>query len=398
MPLSPLIMATFLSAASARVIDPLMGILAQHFHSKISAVSGTIAAFTLGYAASQIVLGPLGDRHGKLRVLFGALIGYALAMAACAAASSLVMLIGLRAMAGAAAGGLLPVCLAYVGDWVVYERRQVTLSRLTNGYLFGQIVVGPIGGVLGQALGWRAPFICLSASGVFAAIWLNFRLYQLPDKRTEMPHGHLHGFRLLISNTGSRWLFFATLIEGALFAGSFPFVAPYMHDIFGLSYGMAGLTLSCFGLGALLYGRNAGWLVPHFGESGLVITGGLTLVAGFSLAAVSFMWPLVGVAELLLGLGYFCLHGVLQTRATELLPGARATAVSGFVLALFLGQSLGAVGMGAAVASLGYRRAFLGDAAAIGVLTLLLAGLVRRYKPGHIPPTGLPNIEDHGVQ
>jgi predicted MFS family arabinose efflux permease len=66
------------------------------------------------------------------------------------------------------------------------------------------------------------------------------------------------------------------------------------------------------------------------------------------------------------------LHSVLQARATEMLPRARATAVATFACLLFLGQSLGALLVGGAIARWGYGAAFLLDAGAIVLLALWL--------------------------
>jgi predicted MFS family arabinose efflux permease len=45
-------------------------------------------------------------------------------------------------------------------------------------------------------------------------------------------------------------------------------------------------------------------------------------------------------------LGYYMIHSTLQTKATELAPGARGTAVSLFAFSLFLGQGIGAALLG----------------------------------------------------
>jgi predicted MFS family arabinose efflux permease len=63
-------------------------------------------------------------------------------------------------------------------------------------------------------------------------------------------------------------------------------------------------------------------------------------------------------------------HGVLQARSTEALPEARATAVSAFAMALFLGQGLGSVAFGAVLAQAGYSGAFLMAAAAMVALAI----------------------------
>ena len=123
-------------------------------------------------------------------------------------------------------------------------------------------------------------------------------------------------------------------------------------------------------------------MLERLREPGLVLCGGL-LVAGTLLAALELgSWFLFIPVPMALGLGYFMLHSVMQTRATELLPDARATAVSLFIFMLFLGQALGALLMGGAIAIWGYHGAFHLDLAAIVLLTLWLANYMRhRYEP-----------------
>ena len=64
--------------------------------------------------------------------------------------------------------------------------------------------------------------------------------------------------------------------------------------------------------------------------------------------------------------------------ATELLPNARATAVSSFAFVLFLGQSVGAIFIGTMIAHAGYQAAFLTDGAAIVVFAFYLSTVLRR--------------------
>jgi predicted MFS family arabinose efflux permease len=381
LPLATLTSAAFLSAAGARMIDPLLSILSKNFNESVSATSMTVVSFTMAYGASQIVVGPIGDRYGKLRVLLGALIAYATAMAACASAGSLFALIMLRVGAGAACGGLVPVCLAYLGDWVPYQDRQIALTHVLSGFIFGQMLGGPVGGALGQWLGWQSVFLLLSFAGLIGAVHLAFRMKAFPDLRSHARTKRGRDYSLLARQPTARSLLIATLVEGAILAGSFPFIAPFLHDVFGLSYAAAGLVLTCFGLGAFVYVRLAQRLVSTFGEIWLVVFGGLLLATGFVLAAASPIWPLVAFAEVLLGLGYVTLHSVLQTRATELLPTSRATAVSAFAFMLFIGQGVGTLAMSGIIAWIGYRNTFSLNAIAVLPLVGWLRAFLRRNAP-----------------
>jgi len=378
LPLGLLAAAAFLSSAGARVIDPLLHIIATDFATTVPAVSVLVAAFTLPYGLCQLFLGPLGDRAGKLRVMLGALLAYVLATGACALAGSLPVLTVLRVAAGAASGGLIPVAMAYVADAVPYQDRQVVLGRFLNGIVLAQTLAGPVGGVFGQYFGWRGVFLLLAAGALVVSAALAQRIRRLPDRHDRKGGFNLANYVALARHRFARRLLLCSALDGMLLTGCFPFLAPYMRDRFELSYAVIGLVLAAFGLGMLVYTRLVQWLVVQLGEAGLVLAGGAAMSAAIVAGMASPLWEAFVPVELLLGLGYYLLHGVMQARATEMLPHARATAVGSFAFMLFMGQSIGALCMGVLIARLGYQGAFLVDAAAILLLGIGLGRLMRR--------------------
>jgi predicted MFS family arabinose efflux permease len=74
---------------------------------------------------------------------------------------------------------------------------------------------------------------------------------------------------------------------------------------------------------------------------------------------------------ILLGMGYYTMHGTLQTRATELAPEARGTAVSLFAFFFFMGQATGPQLLGSIVKSGGYAPAFI--TAGVGLFIVAVA-------------------------
>jgi predicted MFS family arabinose efflux permease len=369
--------AGFLSSAGARVIDPLLHVIATEFATTVPAVSILITAFTLPYGLCQLMLGPAGDRFGKMRVLLTTLVAYSIATGACALASDLPTLTLLRAGAGAASAGLIPVCLAYIGDAVPYQDRQVTLSRFLTGVVLAQTMAGPIGGIFGDYLGWRGVFLLLAAGAMLVAIAFAWRLRSLPDRANRAAGFDLTRYAALAASPTARLLLVGALLDGGILVGCFPFQAPYVRERFGLPYSGIGLLLACFGLGAMLYTRFARRIVPKLGEPGMIRLGGLLMAAGLILAALSPWWQSFVLVQVMLGLGFFMLHGVMQARATELLPNARATAVAGFACCLFVGQSIGARGMGALIGAVDYRTAFALQAVAVLAVAAWLARLMR---------------------
>src|SRR3954453_10069263 len=81
-------------------------------------VSWLVTAYVVAAAATTPLWGKLGDRHGRKRLLEIALVTFVGASALCGAAQGITTLIIVRAVQGAAAGGLMTLAMAAVGDLV----------------------------------------------------------------------------------------------------------------------------------------------------------------------------------------------------------------------------------------------------------------------------------------
>src|SRR4051812_15625170 len=136
-PIGLLALAGFASGSGMRLLDPLLLLAADSFHVTVASTAVLVAGFMLPYGLGQAVLGPLGDRLGKLRVVCVAVTLYGLFVAACAAASGMTALVALRAVSGLFAGAIIPLIMAHLGDVVSYGERQATLGRFMTGMVNG---------------------------------------------------------------------------------------------------------------------------------------------------------------------------------------------------------------------------------------------------------------------
>src|SRR5919112_6174473 len=113
-----LILATsgFASTFSGRAVEPMVGIIARDLSAPVETIALLAAAFTLPYAFIQPILGPIGDAVGKERVMKMCLLVLVLALAGSIVAPDASTLFGWRIVAGVAAGGIVPLALALIGD------------------------------------------------------------------------------------------------------------------------------------------------------------------------------------------------------------------------------------------------------------------------------------------
>src|SRR5881392_2275885 len=125
---------------------------------RLADVSWVVTAYVVAAAAFAPLWGKLGDRHGRKLVLEASLAIFLFASAVCGVAQSLWMLVVARSVQGVAAGGLMSLAQAAVGDLVSPRER----GRY-QGYIMAVFAVaasvGPLlGGVLVDHASWRWVF------------------------------------------------------------------------------------------------------------------------------------------------------------------------------------------------------------------------------------------------
>ncbi|MFD7018326.1 MFS transporter [Streptomyces sp. NPDC059928] len=138
---------------------------------------------------------------------------------------------------------------------------------------------------------------------------------------------------------------------------------PAEHQPEHVAYGVAAMG------GAQAVRRLAGRLGPV----ALIVTGGIQLTPEYAAAALHPSLATLTLTALLLGGGWAFLHSTVQAWATQVVPGARATGVAFFGVALYLGSALG-TGLGSAAAQRGAFQGLFGMAAVLSLpLTALAA-------------------------
>ena len=397
--------------ADARVIDPLLHVVSTEFGITPPAAAVLISSYALPYGLFQLLFGPIGDRIGKLRVMAACLALFAFGTFACAFVPNIPVFAVLRFLTGVVAAAVIPMSLGYIGDKFPYQDRQIALGRFMSALMIGQIAGSTLGGLFGQYLGWRYIFIVFGivALGVAALLAREGRTYPEPVK-TDRPLGRailtvpMGGLLIfvgllgvlprvesaLLEAAGAGLLVYAlatqygallrrpgaplvlgtVMMEGLFVFGGLAYLASSLTDRFGINYAYAGLMVAGFGCGGLIYSVSVKKLVKRIGELGVLLLGGSLLGVGFVATGLMPSWHWFIPAVIVVGMGYYTMHGTLQTRATELAPQARGAAISLFAFFFFLGQATGPQLLGAVLKSRGYAASFV--VAGAGLFTTAL--------------------------
>ncbi len=312
-------------------VGALLVSLAQDLGRDLAAASAVASAYFLCYGLSQPLWGLASDRFGRVRTVRVALALAAVGALVSAASPGLSVLVAARAATGACMAAVVPAGLVWVGDAVPIERRQRTLTDLNAATAFGITVAIGLGGLLAGAVSWRAAFL---VPGVAAAV-LSVVFRRLPEPaRHPGPAG---GVPAVLRSGWGRLVLALALVEGAALLGLITYFAPALESR-GFSPTSAGLVVALYGVGLFLASRvvkrTAARVLPQvflgLGAAGLA-------VSYLAIAASRSGW-VVGGGALLVGAAWAGMHSTMQTWATDAVPHARASMVSLFAGALFVGS------------------------------------------------------------
>jgi EmrB/QacA subfamily drug resistance transporter len=160
---------------------------------RLADVSWVVTAYVVAAAAGAPLWGKLGDRHGRKLTLEASLAIFLAASAICGVAQSLWMLVAARAVQGIAAGGLMSLAQAAVGD-LVSPRERGRYQGYIMAVFAAAASLGPLlGGLLVDHASWRWVFYVNLPIGVLALIGVHLRL----------PAGQVHAPRTRLDLAGA---------------------------------------------------------------------------------------------------------------------------------------------------------------------------------------------------
>jgi predicted MFS family arabinose efflux permease len=345
-------LVAFASSLSVRAVDPVIPLVAADLAVSTATAALLSTAFALPYALTQPVLGPIADMVGKTRFMTGCLVVLTAACAIGALAPVFALVLAARVVSGIVAGGVFPIAMAIIGDrWAIGER-QVAIGRLLAAAMVGNLLGASLSGVIGDVLGWRGVFVGM---GVFALLATVAGVVGFRGTGREQP-ARLDlamipaNYRTVFANPKAKICYAAVFLEGVFVFGLFPYVAVLLREAGETRASIAGLVIAGFGVGGLCYSGAVSLLIARLGERRMMVLGGALVAGALAFVALDLAWPFQVTAFLVLGFGFFTLHGCIQLYATELAPTARASAMSLHSSSFFFGQAVGPLYYGLAMA------------------------------------------------
>jgi MFS transporter, DHA2 family, triacylglyceride efflux pump len=212
-----------------------------------------VSGFLLGYVGVLPLIGRIADLRGRIPVLLGSLIVFAVGSVITAAAYDLPSIVTGRLVQGIGGGGLIPPTLALVADLWPPERRGLPLGLVGAVQELGS-VLGPLYGAVVLAFGsWRNIFWLNCGVGlVLAAAMVRLRD---ADRRAPDRPGRLDLIGLGLGLLALAGLALVMLEPEALVTGVTSGLA--FLPVAGESRWLTPIALSTFGVAAVFLVREA---------------------------------------------------------------------------------------------------------------------------------------------
>ncbi|HEU0102797.1 MAG TPA: MFS transporter [Mycobacteriales bacterium] len=378
--------ASATSAFDRFAVSALLVSLAADLGEPLGAATAAASAYFLCYGLSQPLWGLASDRLGRVRTMRVALALAAVFALLSALAPGLPLLVLARACTGACMAAVVPTCLVYVGDAVPLVRRQRTLTDINAATATGITLATGLGGVLAATLSWRVAF---AVPGVAAAVVVAV-LARLPEPPpSRLAQG---GVPTVLR---SRWgvvVLVLALVEGAALLGLLTYLAPALEDA-GWSARTAGPVVALYGLGLLLTSRVVKRVAGRTRPEVFLAAGAAGLVVAYTAVAATRSGWAVGGAAVVVGAAWAGMHSTMQTWATEVVPQARASMVSLFAGALFVGSGVATAGLSPLADAARWPLLFgIGGLLAAAFGAAAVVGRARYPGAPGPPDTGIPPV------
>ncbi|MGF6887760.1 EmrB/QacA subfamily drug resistance transporter [Nocardia sp. GAS34] len=405
-----MILAALLDMIDGSIVNTALPSIGRGLGARPPELQWTVSAYLLGFAATLIVAGHLGDRFGRKSLFLAGVAGFAAASLASAVAAQPEQLIAARAVQGVAAAVIMPQVLGSFRIWFTGAERGKVFA--IYGSIAGIAVAAGVvlGGVLTDwnlfGWGWRTIFavnVPLAAAVIMlGALWipashdratgrvgvvgagvlaLSLVAIALPLVQGRSAGWPLWGWLCLGAGVaslvglmaGQRALgarrpilptglftsgaFVAGLVVQMLFYGAMSgfmlILTVWLQAGQGFSPARAGLVMVAFSGGTFLTAPMIDRLVARFGR-GALAAGGLILAGGFSWMVHAARhahqhaatWPLVP-GLLVAGAGLGLMVIPLANIVLTAVPADLAGAASGvFATAQQFGGALGVAAIG----------------------------------------------------
>ncbi|MBZ6067442.1 MFS transporter [Aeromonas schubertii] len=336
-------LGSFLVFLNLYQAHPLLPLLAAQFAIPPLEAGAALSATTAGLALGLLPMARIADRHGRRIVMLGSLLGAILLSLWLSQITHFTGLLLLRFLQGVLLAGLPATAVAYMGE--EFSKRAlisavgIYIAANSLGGIAGRVVAGMLAGALG---GWHQAFLGI---GLISLLLLPLVCWLLPPQQGFRPAMAQPGelVMALRQHLGSPLLVGAYLIGGLNFM---VFLNQYSYLTFLLSQPPFSVPTQWLGLLFLTYlsgtlaSSLSGRINRYLGTAHTMAGGIIIMISGALLLLLGSLAGILG-GLLVASFGFFLTHASASSWVGQHVRKHRAIASSLYLIAYYLGASLG---------------------------------------------------------
>jgi DHA1 family bicyclomycin/chloramphenicol resistance-like MFS transporter len=246
---------------TGNIIMVLIRVLSQDFYVSHSAILVAIPAFMFPFALTQLFSGAISDIKGRIPVLIGGLILFAIAMLIAALAISLEMFAIANFIGGVGFGLINPVLIALMTDIIPPPSIPKKLGYLSASANLG-VGLGPLIASQMILIGWRSIYILFIIIACFGLV------YMIKTKRPSQEISEDSGIKIFLKQLHIEW---RRLVVVLMMISAFLISHTYLAINIWTSRTLAGvveewltgIVLGLAGVGAAITGIITGSLIKR---------------------------------------------------------------------------------------------------------------------------------------
>jgi predicted MFS family arabinose efflux permease len=336
-------------------VQPLLHQLRGEFHVSTSTASALMTCTQTGYALGLAFVVPLGDIIPRRKLVVGIFLLAAMMVGIGSFITSFSFFVVLSVLIGlTSVGG--QVIIPFAADLAPEEQRGRVIGKVMTGLLMGVLLSRTFSGLIAQAWGWRAVYVCAAGLLIAMAGVMHFALPQEPIR------SHVRYRTLVMSSwlliTKHRQLQKRAYFGSLLFAANSTLWTPLSFHLaiapFKYSNAVIGL-FGLFGVAGILAANAAGAQADKQRTKVMTIIGAAVLMVSFVILGIGqHMLMGLAIGIIVMDAGMQTVQITNQSVIYSLMPEARSRINSAYMVCCFSGASIGSYLAGVIYSSYGW--------------------------------------------
>ncbi len=320
------------------IIGGILDLVAEDLEISLGRTGLLISVFSIVFALMGPILLTLTARIERKKLTIYSLIVFMVGNLIAVFSTTFGVLMAARILSAASGSLLIVLCVTIASNIVKKEYRARAIGIVFMGISASLVLGVPIGLILGNTFGWKAPFILIIALTVLSMVGVYFFMENIQPK-PSIP------IRKQLQTLKDKRVFTAQLTSLLFLTGHltlYGYLTPFLKTTLGLSGNWISIVYLIFGVAAVAGGGLGGLASDRFGTRPTILISIFVFgVAMFIIPYTTFSFPVFLIIMVIWSMISWGITPAQQSYLIELAPESSDIQQSLNNSALHLGIALG---------------------------------------------------------